>query len=88
MADRQGVPQREDHLDQAALRAEVSSEALAKEEGSSLIGTVLSGLPAVASAKEGAVRRVVWDPWLTLVSHGDPMSRFEFCVWYVHGEPG
>jgi len=50
-----GGTQREDHLDQAALRAEVSSEALAKEEGPSLIGTALSGLPAVASAKEGAV---------------------------------
>lgn len=34
-----------------------------RAQGPSLIGTALYG----------AVRRVVWDPWLALVSHGDPI---------------
>ena len=37
-------------------------------ESPSLIGTALYG----------AVRRVVWDPWLALVSHGDPIRRIHF----------
>jgi len=33
----------------------------------------------IGTALYGAVRRVVWDPWLALVSHGDPIRRFD-CV--------
>jgi len=37
----------------------------------------------IGTALYGAVRRVVWDPWLALVSHGDPIRLIVFFLKVV-----